>query len=354
MKPSSLRENSPWILFLAVVVFGLIVITIAYRASQTMTPNAPGDEVLSDRQKLLLASVGEMSKWLLGLASGAIVAIASLRLKEASNKDVIGVLPTIAYAFLLLSMYGAFLSYEAAINIIRLGPLSYSYGDQLELPVLVQFWTLIVGLSFLGVWLFRRKALPVVVLLVSTSFLVIPARAQEADLPGCTEHWYKDRLKISPPASGLAVPVLKKLEQRPEAKQITSCIDADSVLDQIRLASTQANDLEASVNFDKYLMVLNEELGHPDLGTSDVVLAIMKIMSPWEKPLGVLSVHSSKNTYNILLNTNLVGITNWARRLEPGTYRIRVIRHLDSVYSDNSLTIKANETKDIDLDKLTP
>jgi hypothetical protein len=144
------------------------------------------------------------------------------------------------------------------------------------------------------------------------------------------------------------------LEQRPGGKQITNCIDADSVLDQIRFASTQANDQDASVNLEKYLVALNEELGHPGLGTSDVVLAVIKIMSPWDKPLGILFVHSSKNTYNILLNTNLVGITNWSRRLEPGTYRIRVIRHLDSVYSDNALTITAGETKDIDLDKLTP
>ena len=350
----SVRGNRAWILFIAVVALGLIVITIAYRASQTIAPNAPGDEVLSDRQKLLLASVGEMSKWLLGLASGAIAAVAGLRLKEADNEDVISVLPMIAYAFLLLSLYGAFLSYDATINIVRLGPLNYSYGAQLELPVLVQFWTLILGLSFLGVWLFRRKAVPAAVAMFLIAFFAVPAQAQEADLPGCAERWYKDRLNMSPPTSRLAVSVLKKLEQRPGGKQITSCIDADSVLDQIRFASTQANDQDPSVNLEKYLVALNEELGHPDLGTSDVVLAIIQIMSPWEKQLGILSIHSSKNTYNILLNTNLVGITNWARRLEPGIYRIRVMRHLDSVYSDNSLTIKANETKDIDLDKLTP
>jgi hypothetical protein len=336
-------------------VCGLIVITIAYRASQMMTPNAPSDEVLSDRQRLLLASVSEMSKWLLGLASGAIAAVAGLRLKEANNRDVISVLPMIAYAFLLLSLYGAFLSYDATINILRLGPLNYSYGAQLEFPVLVQFWTLVLGLSFLGLWLFRRNAVPAVALLVLMSFLAVPAHAQAAaDLSRCTEGWYKDRLKISPPTSGLAVAVLEKLEHRPGARQITNCIDADSVLDQIRFASTQADDQDASVNFEKYLTALNEELAYPGLGTSDVVLAVMKIMSPWEMPLGVLSIHSSKNTYNILLNTSLVGITNWARRLQPGTYRIRVIRHLDSVYSDNSLTIKANETKDIDLDKLAP
>lgn len=350
----NVRGNRPWILFLSVVVVGLVAITYAYRASQVIAPNAPAEEILSDRQKLLLASEGEMSKWLLGLASGAIAAVAGLRLKEANNKDIVGVLPMISYAFLLLSLYGAFLSYEATINILRLGPLNYSYGAQLELPVLVQFWTLIVGLAFLGVWLFRRKAMPAVAVLVAIALSNVCARAQEANLPGCAEHWYKDRLSMSPPASSFAVPVLKQLERRPGGKQITSCVDADSILDQIRLSSTQANDRAPSVNFEMYLTALNDELGHPGLGTSDVVLAIIKIMSPWDKALGILLIHSSKSTYNILLNTNLVGITNWSRRLEPGTYRIRVIRHFDSVYSDNALTITAGETKDIDLDKLTP
>ncbi len=60
-----------------------------------------------------------------------------------------------AYAFLLLSLYGAFLSYDAATDIIRTAPLKYLYGDQLVLPVLIQFWTLVIALVLLGVWLFR-------------------------------------------------------------------------------------------------------------------------------------------------------------------------------------------------------
>ena len=352
MNLRKLRRNWPWISFIVVVALGVIVITLAYRASQAVPPNIPSDEQLTERQKLLLSSEGEMSKWLLGLASGALAGVAGLRLKEASSQDVISVLPMIAYAFLLLSLYGAFLSYDAAINIVRVGPLNYAYGAQLEVPVLVQFWSLLLGLSFLGVWLFRRKAVQAVVLLAAMSCLGLSAHAQETNLPNCAEHWYKDRLNTSLPGSGLAVSVLKQLEQRPGGKPITSCIDADSVLDQIRFGSTQANQEDASVTFEKYLGALNDELGHPGLGTSDVVLQVIKIMSPWDKHLGILLVHSSKNTYNILLNTNLVGMTNWSRRLEPGTYRIRVIRHFDSVYSDNALVIRADETKDIDLDKL--
>jgi hypothetical protein len=350
----SVRGHWPWLLFVSLVAGGLIVITSAYRVSQTVVPNAPGDELLSDRQKLLLASEGEMSKWLLGLASGALAAVAGLRLKEANSQDVVSVLPMVSYAFLVLSLYGAFLSYAAAIDILRRGPLNYSYGAQLALPVLVQFWTLILGLSFLGVWLFKRKTVaPAIVTLALLSLLSMPAHAQEADLPNCTAHWYNDRLKISPPISGMAVSVLKQLERHPGGKPITNCTDADSVLDRIRLASTQANDADPSATLESYLGALNEEMGHPDLGTSEVVIAIIKIMSPWDKPLGVLSVHSSKYTYNILLDTKIEGITNWSRRLEPGTYRLRVIRHYDSAYSNNALTISADETKDIDLDKLT-
>jgi hypothetical protein len=47
-----------------------------------------------------------MSKWLLGLASGALAAVAGLRLKDSGNEDVISVLPMISFAFLLFSLYG--------------------------------------------------------------------------------------------------------------------------------------------------------------------------------------------------------------------------------------------------------
>ena len=47
-----------------------------------------------------------MSKWLLGLASGALAAVAGLRLKDPGNEEVISVLPMISFAFLLFSLYG--------------------------------------------------------------------------------------------------------------------------------------------------------------------------------------------------------------------------------------------------------
>lgn len=47
-----------------------------------------------------------MSKWLLGLASGALAVVAGLRLKDSGNEDVISVLPMISFVFLLFSLYG--------------------------------------------------------------------------------------------------------------------------------------------------------------------------------------------------------------------------------------------------------
>jgi hypothetical protein len=75
-------------------------------------------------------------------------------------------------------------------------------------------------------------------------------------------------------------------------------------------------------------------------------------MSPWDRPVGVLSVRSSKGTFQILLNAAEVGLTNWSARLVPGTYRIRIVKDLKVVYSSNDLQIAANETKIIDLDPL--
>ncbi len=85
---------------------------------------------------------------------------------------------------------------------------------------------------------------------------------------------------------------------------------------------------------------------------SDVVHSIVDIMAPWDQPLGVLSVHSSKGTYSILINGSPVGLTNWSRRLLPGTYRIRVAKDYKAVFAENHFIVTAGETKVIDVDGL--
>jgi len=350
-----IRAIRPLWLFLVILLLGIPLTTAGYRLSRLSAPNEPTEETLTDRHKQLASAEGDMSKWLLGLASGALASLIALRLKDPDNEGLLSAAPMTAYAFLIISIYGAFLSYEATIDILQTGPLVYMYSDQFRFPVLVQFWSLFVALIFLAVWIFRpnigKAAIPVAVLL----FWCIPAaNAQAVDLNKCAADWYADRLPKESASPDLAMSVLQKLEKQPGAKDIASCVDADAVLDRLRLAASQSDDSTLREHFGKYLEALADELSHPGLSMSDVVHAVVQLMSPWDSPVGVLSVRSSKNTFTILIDAKVVGITNWCQRLAPGTYRIRVARNLTAVYSEDHFTLAAGDNKVIDVDKLQP
>jgi hypothetical protein len=355
MPRTSIRAIRPLWLFLVILLLGIPLTTAGYRLSRLSAPNQPIEETLTERHKQLASAEGDMSKWLLGLASGALASLIALRFKDPDNKSLLSAAPMTAYAFLIISIYGAFLSYEANIDILQTGPLLYMYSDQFRFPVLVQFWSLFVALLFLGVWIFRpnseKVALPVAVLLF---VCLTPANAQTVDLNKCATNWYADRLPKESASPDLAISVLQKLEKQPGAKNIATCVDADAVLDQLRLAASLSDDTTLREHFSKYLEALVDELSHPGLSMSNVVHTIVQLMSPWDSPLGVLSVRSSKNTFTILIDAQVVGITNWCQRLPPGTYRIRVARNLTAVYSEDHFTLAAGDNKVIDVDRLQP
>jgi hypothetical protein len=347
------QAKAPYILFLGIILIGVLAITLAYRASQTTSPPEPVNEEVTERFKQLTQAHSEMSKWLLGLASGALAGLIGLRLKDPTNENLVEKTPMAAYAFLVLSLYGAFLSYEAAINVLRFGPLAYVYGDQFKFPVLVQFWSLIIAVTLLGVWLFRPRKAALVLFMVMAG-CVPEAKAQEFSAKPCIQNWYKDRLGSSEAPADRAIDVLRKIEKKPEARKVKSCVDVESVLDELRFSSVQAGKPDTSAGFDSYLAGLDDELNHPGLTASAIVHSIIELMSPWDESLAVLSVRARNGTYQILLNATEVGLTNWTRRLKPGTYTIRVVRNFKVAYSSDSLTLGADESKVIDLDKLNP
>jgi hypothetical protein len=295
-----------------------------------------------------------MSKWLLGLASGALAGLIGLRLKDPENNDLVGNVPMAAYAFLLLSLYGAFLFYDATVDIFRRGPLTYLYGDQCKFPVLVQFWSLIAALVLLGAWLLRPKTRVAMLLLFLIAGLVPSTKAQELDTKSCLQKWYKDRLGTNDASVTTALSVIHKIQSQPHAKPPKTCVDIDSVLDQLRFSAIDSGKLDNRPGFDAYLKTLEDELSHPDLSTSDIVHSVIDIMSPWDQPLAVLSIRASSGTYRILLNATEVGVTPWTRRLKPGIYSIRIVKDLRAAYSADDLTLTADETKVIDVDKLNP
>ena len=133
-----LRPNPPAAALLLVLLLGFTLVTARYRSIQVRAPKPRAEETLTERHKELIRAQGDLSKWLLGLSSGALVALLGLVLKEPERKDLLDIVPMTAYGSLLLSLYGAFLYYEATAHILRFGPLDYLFADQYRFPMLVQ------------------------------------------------------------------------------------------------------------------------------------------------------------------------------------------------------------------------
>jgi hypothetical protein len=351
MRITKRRRKWSVVSFLAILTLGLLVTTLAYRKTQLVGPSDVIDEKLSDRHKELIGTELELAKWLMGIASGSLAAIVGIRLKNEKSGDLFDFIPMIAYAFLLTSLYGGFLSYQAALNVLRFGPLDYLYGSQMQLPILVQFWSLITGLMLLAVWLFRRKTKIVVAVLILFSCCAIPARAAAVDEQQCVQHWSKDRRLSLESAGDVALDLLRRLGRVKEAKPIKTCDDIEIVLDTLRFDSTLAGNEDTSTAFNEYIKSLDSELSHTELSSSDIVQALIKLMAIWDKPFGVLSVRSSNGRFAVLIDGVERGFTNWRGRLEPGLHRIRVMAKGGVVYASDSLPISEGSTKEINVDE---
>src|ERR1700675_170229 len=109
MRITELRSKWPTIAFLTILSLGLLATTIAYKTTTTIDPGPIIDELLTERHKELIATESELSKWLMGIASGTIAAIVGIRLRSEKTGDLFDFIPMVAYAFLLNSLYGGFL-----------------------------------------------------------------------------------------------------------------------------------------------------------------------------------------------------------------------------------------------------
>jgi hypothetical protein len=340
--------------FLLVLALGLLATTMAYKATQTSEPGRIIDEPLTERHKELIATESELAKWLMGIASGTLAAIVSIRLKSEKTGELFDFIPMVAYALLLNSLYGGFLSYEATLNVLRFGPLGYLYGDQMRLPILVQFWSLIAGLTLLSVWLFRRKGKIVVAALLLWSCYAVPARGEAVDHKQCVQHWTEDRKLGAGLNQELLLNVVHRVGSIKDARPVESCEEIEIVLDKLRFESILAGNKDQASDFNSYVKSLQNELSHPDLSTSDTVRSLVRLMSVWEKPFGVLSVRSAKGSFTVLIDGAEIGVTNWIGRLEPGIHRVRVVTRGVVVYSSDTVAISAGASKEIVADEPKP
>lgn len=344
-----------WAMFLLILVSGLAAITLLYSSTQ-LDKRTPIEEVLTDRHKQLIATVSDMSKWLIGLASGTLIGLVGLRLGINKNDNSwIETVPLIAYAFLLLSLYGGFLSYQATANILRIGPLDNLYGDQYRFPILVQFWALVIALILIAGRLFGGKKsaiLQIIAIMVMTCAAAHGEQRKGFAEKECAQGWFKERFNVDVQDVSGVLDLIHKVEKRSKLRGPSSCIDENAVLDEVRFSSFHTGAQDTEQEFDKYVTSLNMELSNPDASTSSVIHSVIDLLSPWDNgSLEVLNIKASRGPCTILLNGTEIGLTNWIRRIRPGTYTLTVVRNYRTVYTSNDLQLVAGKPITIDVDE---
>ena len=348
-------KSKPFVVFFVALIVNLALATVLFRLASLAKPNPPNEEQVSDRDKLLMSQEQDMSKWLLGLSSGALTAVLAAHLKAREDNQGDRLIFMLSYAFLLTSFYGAFLSYEAKLDILSRGPVAQIYTSEFVWPTRVQFYYLLAGISCLGIATFRKPAKTV----LSLVFLLLAltpksSSAQTFNSKECITSWKTDRYGDT---QNFDVDIANRTlllirQRRPNVVQLKSCQDVEIALDQIRFQMILKQDeVDDSAHVESALSSLSDELSSPDGSTSDVVGTIIKFLSPWEASYGTLSIHSLKKGYDVVIDGENVGRVNWIARVTPGTHRIRVLIQdtFTQVLALDNFSISAGENKTIEV-----
>lgn len=325
--------NRSLVLFLGIILLGGVLITLAYRSVDGTPPSSGAGAVksLSDAQKALLETQSSLSKWLIGLAYASLAGVFGLRVKDLENERFAGRFPLVACALLVLSLYGGFLFQQASIFILTFGPAELLFGDGILLTLQVQFWLLVFGLIVLAVWLFRKPAngAKTVAVLAAALLAACPLAAAEAEsdqVPACVASWQEDRREpLGPELAGEAAKLIRELAAREKVdiQGAELCSFSDSVLDELRFSVLQGGDEEkVPARMADFVATAREDLASPAYAAGDLVKKLVRLSQVWRSPSGLLQVLALDSRLEIFLSGQLVGVTNWTRRLKPGTYTL--------------------------------
>lgn len=365
MRAGDIVRSHPYRFFFAVLLAGILVGTLCSRAL-SLKPGFPPDplDLPTERQKTLLSEEQDLSKWLLALASGALTAAVAARLSDKPTADEPAAM--FAYGALIVSLFGAFLSHETRLAILRVGPLDYVYSSLFMLPTRVQFWSFTAGISALGWSLFRPRTAIMVVFLLTVTRPHLQAQTPEkpsVTLQVCITNWYSDRLndKYADASSAMAfVAALTQKSQLANPGKTTplTCEDLDRVFDQVRTFSvSQENRKDTSSGFTAYLQAIQPEVSGKDMTAGEAVSRFLVALDPLSSPFGVLSVRLPAGTslpsgasYRIYIDNLLVGYVNWIGRINAAhTHNIRILSNASfkPLFQEDQYTLANGESKTI-------
>lgn len=345
--------NLPWRwrnigIFLTIAIVGLVFSQACYLLLETsQTAPAVMNErsliKLSDADKLLIGIRTDLSKWLLGIT---LVLLPGLIIEKTKDHRIVyqrKVLPHCAGGMLIVSIYGYYLAQMSTIYVLSIGPQYHLYGEFFDFPIMLQFWSLLLGLVLLLFHWTRgnvRAAAPALVA-ASVFYMSPTASAQGAtpDIAVCIAQWSKDRtLALNTKQITLARKVAAGVAGRAGVHVDDGCAFARTQLDHLRWLAFKDGGRNPEVKFLAILATVNEDLTGAGIGSGSTLEGLLKIADIWRHPSGLLVIQSPR-TAHVLLSGADVAVTNVDIRLAPGFYAVQVVRGGELLLSDPHVSI---------------
>ena len=286
---------------------------------------------LSEADKKLIDVRDSTSKWLLGLAFALLPGLIVKKTDAGESELEDKVLPMLAGALLITSLYGFFLAQDSVAFVLTKGPQYHLYGWVSKFPILLQFWSLLLALTLLMFHWFRLsgnvtfpKLLVVAAVLLPFPHAEAASLSAEVVLP-CVKAWAGDRaVELDSDTVELAGNVVVALARRGDVSPPDVCEFVAAQLDQVRwIASTLPTVQVTTVPM--ALHGMESELKSTGISPGFLVERLLKFGEFWHSPSGLLRLEGTPTGATVMVNSRPVGLTNLDLRMAPGKYLIEVV-----------------------------
>jgi hypothetical protein len=285
---------------------------------------------LTDTQKKILESSESLSNWLLGIAYSCLAGVTVLLVKRDLPVRRESRMPFAAAAFLILSLLGRFLFYDALIFSLSEGGFQFFTGKLGRFPILLQFYGLALGLVCLGIWLYPRMTaaddkpnilnLSLILILVPCSVL----RAQPAT-GSCVSRWESARGLQLGSARSSAEKAIAAIRMKSGARSQLGDCDLDfALLDQVRVASSLSHLPGDATALPESFKSLEDQLSSVGFSTDGLAGRLVDLADIFRSAHSKLIVTSlQKHTYTVLIDGGVGGLTNFDTFVKPGKHTIK-------------------------------
>ena len=335
--------------------------TWGYRALQRseLAPRAEHTRSLvhlTDTDKRLIDARDSLSKWLLGLAVALLPGVVLRRTEDGEAYLKEQLLPMLAGALLVTSVYGFFLAQDSIILVLSQGPQYHLYGPFSDFPILVQFWSLVTALSLMLLhWLKPNTGLkfpPILGASILTVgvFVAHPSATEaaearpEAALDACVVRWSDSReMGLASTQVSMAAKVMRGVAKRAGVSPVT-CGFVTSQLDQFRWYAFKERSSDVAGQFSELLAIADKDLRSMGMTESEVLEKLLQYSTIWRAPsAGLLVIKGKPSGAQLLLNGVSVGLTDFEIRLAPKTYHVEVLKGGKRVYVNESAKVVEGE-----------